>query len=79
MGRTVTIVPVFIVGCFARLVLGMNFVTLSGWVSGTMTSSPSLAFANDIAGSDAPAVSYAAVAPLATLVPIICAQLLVGV
>lgn len=75
-GAGVTIIPVFLVGCCARLALKLNFVTLSGWVSGAMTSSPALLFANDLAGSDAPAVAYAAVAPLATLVPILCAQLL---
>jgi putative transport protein len=75
-GAAVTVLPVFIVGCFARLVLGMNFITLSGWVAGAMTSSPALLFADEMANSDAPAVAYAAVAPLATLVPIFCAQVL---
>jgi putative transport protein len=75
-GAAVTIVPVLIVGCFARLVLGMNFITLAGWVAGAMTSSPALLFADEMAGSEAPAVAYAAVAPLATLVPILCAQVL---
>jgi putative transport protein len=75
-GAAVTVLPVFIVGCFARLVLGMNFITLAGWVAGAMTSSPALLFADEMANSDAPAVAYAAVAPLATLVPIFCAQML---
>jgi putative transport protein len=65
------------VGIVARIWLKMNFITLAGWVAGAMTSSPGLLFANDISGSDAPALPYAAVAPLATLAPIICAQLLV--
>jgi putative transport protein len=75
-GAAVTLVPIFIVGCFARLVMQMNFITLSGWVAGAMTSSPALLFADEMAGSDAPAVAYAAVAPLATLVPILCSQIL---
>jgi putative transport protein len=75
-GAMVTIIPVFVVACYARVRYKMNFFTLSGWVSGAMTSTTALAFANDLAESDAPAVSYAAVAPLSTLVPIICAQLL---
>ena len=78
-GATVTVLPIFIVALLARVTLKMNFITLCGWISGTMTSSPSLSFANDMAGSDAPAVSYAAVAPLATLIPIVCAQILGGV
>ena len=75
-GSMITIVPVFLIACYARMRYKMNFFTLSGWVSGAMTSTTALAFANDLAESDAPAVSYAAVAPVATLVPIICAQLL---
>lgn len=75
-GAAVTLVPVFIVGCYARLVMRMNFITLIGWVAGVMTSSPALLFADEMAGSDAPAIAYAAVAPLATLVPILCAQIL---
>ena len=51
-GAAVTVLPVFIVGCFARLVLGMNFLTLAGWVAGAMTSSPALLFADEMAGSE---------------------------
>ena len=76
-GLVITIVPVLIVGCIARLTLKINFLTLSGWVAGAMTSSPALLFANDLAPSDAPAIAYAAVAPLGMLMPILCAQLLV--
>lgn len=75
-GVVLTMGPVFLVGCFARKVMKMNFITLSGWVAGAMTSSPALLFSDEFAGSDAPAVAYAAIAPLATLVPIICAQIL---
>lgn len=76
-GAAVTMIPVVLVAIIARKWLHMNFVTLSGWMAGAMTSSPALLFSNDLAKSDAPAVSYAAVAPLGTLVPILCAQLLV--
>ena len=70
-------IPVFLVGIFARRVMKMNFVTLSGWVAGAMTSTPALMFANDLSGSDSPAAVYAAVAPLGLLVPILCSQSLV--
>ena len=53
-----------------------DFIKLAGWISGAMTSSTSLAFANELAGSDAPAVSYAAVAPLGILAPILFAEFL---
>jgi putative transport protein len=76
-GGVITILPVLLVGIAARLIFKMNFVTLIGWVAGAMTSSPALLFADDMVKSDAPAVAYAAVAPLAMLFPVICAQLLV--
>jgi putative transport protein len=76
-GFFITTLPVFVVGLLARVFLKMNFVTLSGWVAGSMTSTTALMFANELAGTDSPATVYAAVAPLALLVPILCAQLLV--
>jgi putative transport protein len=78
-GAIVTIVPMFLVGLFGRLVWKMNFITLSGLISGAMTSSPTLLFANEITESTSPAVAYAAVYPLAMLIPVFCAQVLVTV
>ena len=75
-GAAVTMLPVFLIGCFARMVLKMNFITLTGWVAGVMTSSAALLFADELAESDAPATAYAAIAPLATLIPVIVAQVL---
>jgi putative transport protein len=76
-GAVITIVPMLLVGLFARIVFKMNFVTLTGLISGAMTSSPTLLFSNETTASTAPAVAYAAVYPLAMLVPVFCAQLLV--
>jgi putative transport protein len=75
-GAVVTVAPVFLVACFARKVLGMNFVSLSGWVAGVMTSTTTLQFASEMTLSDSPATVFAAVAPLAELFPIIGAQVL---
>lgn len=76
-GALITVVPVFAVALAARKVLRMNFVTLAGWIAGAMTSSTALMFADELTESDAPALAYAAVAPLSMLTPILCAQLLV--
>jgi putative transport protein len=78
-GMVITILPMLLVGLFARIVLKMNFVTLSGLISGAMTSSPTLLFANETTGSSAPAVAYASVYPLSMLVPVFCSQLLVTI
>jgi putative transport protein len=76
-GIVITTLPMFLVGLFARLFLKMNFVTLAGLISGSMTSSPTLLFANEATGSTAPALAYAAVYPMAMLVPVFCSQFLV--
>ncbi|MES2476984.1 MAG: putative transporter [Verrucomicrobiota bacterium] len=75
-GVGVTVVPLLIVGIFARTVLKMNFMDLSGLLAGSMTDPPALAFASNIAGSDAPTVGYATVYPLTTLMRILSAQVL---
>jgi putative transport protein len=75
-GALVTVLPVFLVACFARLVLRINFVSLSGWIAGAMASSTTLFFAEEMTASNTPAIAYAAVLPLAELMPIICAQIL---
>jgi putative transport protein len=75
-GAIITVAPMMLVAIVARVFLKMNFITLSGLLAGAMTSLPALLFADEMAGSDAPSLAYAAVAPLALLMPIICAQLL---
>jgi putative transport protein len=76
-GACVTVLPILLVGVFARAVLKMNFMDLSGLLAGSMTDPPALAFASNIAGSDAPTVGYATVYPLTTLLRILSAQVLV--
>ncbi|MGH8046856.1 MAG: putative transporter [Chthoniobacterales bacterium] len=75
-GACVTVIPLVLVGIFARVVLKMNFMDLSGLVAGSMTDPPALAFAANIAGSNAPSVGYATVYPLTTLLRILAAQVL---
>lgn len=75
-GACVTVLPLVTVGVFARLVLKMNYMDLSGLIAGSMTDPPALAFASNMAGSDAPAVAYATVFPFTTLLRILSAQVL---
>jgi putative transport protein len=76
-GLFVTVPPLLVVGVFARAVLKMNFMALSGLLAGSMTDPPALAFASNISRSDAPTVSYATVYPLTKVLRILSAQLLV--
>ena len=76
-GLFVTVPPILVVGVFARAVLKMNFMALSGLLAGSMTDPPALAFASNISRSDAPTVSYATVYPLTMVLRILSAQVLV--
>jgi putative transport protein len=75
-GACVTMLPLALAGIFARIAWKMNFMDLSGLLAGSMTDPPALAFASNIAGSDAPTVAYATVYPLTTLLRILSAQVL---
>jgi putative transport protein len=75
-GVCVTVLPLLAVGVFARLVLRLNFMDLSGLIAGSMTDPPALAFASNMTGSEAPTVAYATVYPLTTLLRILSAQVL---
>ncbi|MBO5813462.1 MAG: transporter, partial [Alistipes sp.] len=54
----------------------MNFYTIMGMLSGSMTDPIALAFANTTAGNDMPAVSYATVYPVTMFLRVLTAQLL---
>jgi putative transport protein len=75
-GACVSVLPLLLIGIFARAVWKMNFMDLSGMLAGSMTNPPALAFAANIGCSDAPNVAYATVYPLTTLLRILSAQVL---
>ena len=75
-GLSVTVLPLLLVGIIGRAIVKLNFIDLSGLLAGSMTDPPALAFACNIAGSDAPTVSYATVYPLTTLLRVLAAQIL---
>ncbi|MBO6024431.1 MAG: hypothetical protein J6P83_06210 [Bacteroidales bacterium] len=78
-GVIITIVPPILVGLFGRLVLKMNYYTLMGFIGGSHTDPPTLAFANTVApeGCKLPNMGYATVYPLTMFLRIFTAQLLV--
>jgi putative transport protein len=73
-GGLITLVPLVVVGIFARVAMRLNFLPLSGLLAGSMTDPPALAFAGAMTGSDAPSVAYATVYPLVMLLRVLCAQ-----
>ena len=76
-GVIITVVPILIVGLFARLKLKMNYYTLMGLIAGSTTDPPALGYANSTAGNDMPAVGYATVYPVVMFLRVLTAQLLI--
>ena len=75
-GFIITVLPLLLVGTVGRLVFKLNYFTLMGALSGSMTNPPALSFASASAGNDAPAVSYATVYPLTMFLRVVSAQIL---
>ena len=76
-GAVITLVPLLVVGVAARAVWGMNYLTLCGLLAGSMTDPPALSFATAATGSESPALAYATVYPLAMILRVVSAQVLV--
>lgn len=76
-GFIITFVPLMIVGCIARGVYKINYLTIMGMMSGGYTDPPALAYANNSTGSDAPAVAYSTVYPLTMFLRVVAAQALI--
>ena len=64
-------------GLVARLKYKLNYFTLMGLIAGSTTDPPALAYANQTAGNDAPAVGYTTVYPLVMFLRIVTAQVII--
>lgn len=76
-GVIITMVPLVLVGIIGRKALKLNYFTLMGLLAGSTTDPPALAYANQTAGNDAPAVAYSTVYPLTMFLRVIMAQILI--
>ena len=76
-GFLITIIPLIIMGVFARRYYKMNYFKLMGLMAGATTDPPALAYANQIANNNAPAVGYSTVYPVTMFLRILTAQLLI--
>ena len=75
-GMIITVFPMVVTALIGHKVLNINFATLLGVMSGSMTSTPALAAADAKTESDAASVGYATVYPLAIVLMIIFSQIL---
>jgi len=82
-----TVIPILVIGIFAKARYKINYMSLCGALAGSMTDPPALAFANamapppaaggGVAPSNLSAMSYATVYPLVMILRIISAQVMV--
>lgn len=76
-GFLITIIPLLIMGVVGRIAYKINYFTLMGLMAGSTTDPPALAYANQTANNNAPAVGYSTVYPLSMFLRILTAQLLI--
>lgn len=77
IGAFITLLPMIVGTLIARTIYRMNFITMLGVLTGSMTSTPGLAAVDSMTESNAPQVGYATVYPVA-LVGIIIAAKIIG-
>ena len=76
-GFMITFIPLIIVGIIARGIYKLNFLTITGLMSGGYTDPPALAYAGESTGSDTPAVAYSTVYPLTMFLRVVAAQIMI--
>lgn len=77
LGVVITVLPLMIVGPLAYKVFKVDYFTLMGVMSGSMTDPPALAYSSTAAGNDRPSIGYSTVYPLTMFLRIMTAQLLI--
>ncbi|NLP59118.1 aspartate:alanine exchanger family transporter [Lutibacter sp. B1] len=75
-GIIITLFPMIVTTIIARYFLKINLLTLLGTLTGSMTSTPGLAAVDNMTDTDAPAIAYATVYPIAMVLLIIVVQIL---
>lgn len=76
-GFLITVIPLLIVGTFARGKMKMNYLTLCGLLAGSTTDPPALAYATSQGDGSAAQLGYATVYPLTMFLRIVVAQLII--
>ncbi len=76
-GFLITVIPILLVGIFAKMKYKFNYFTIMGLLAGTYTDPPALAYANSVCSKDAPAVGYSTVYPLSMFLRIFVAQTII--
>jgi len=75
-GIVITLVPMILSISLGYYVLKMNFLSLIGSLTGSMTSTPALSAVEPMSDTNAPQIAYATVYPFALVLLIIVSQLM---
>lgn len=76
-GVLITMIPLVIMGCVARMFMKTNYLTLMGIMAGATTDPPALAYSAATASNDIPSVGYSTVYPLSMFLRIVTAQIII--
>ncbi len=76
-GFLITVIPLIIIGCLARMKYKENYFLIMGLMSGATTDPPALAYSTATANNDIPSIGYSTVYPLSMFLRIITAQVLI--
>ena len=79
IGGCITVIPMLVVALAGKWVYNMNILHLMGAIPGGMTSTPGLASADSMSESNAPAIAYATVYPVAMVLLIIVVQVMAAI
>nr|WP_321453929.1 TrkA C-terminal domain-containing protein [uncultured Carboxylicivirga sp.] len=76
VGGLITLIPMIMAVVAAYFIKSINILTLLGTITGSMTSTPGLAAVDSTSDSNAPAIAYATVYPVAMVLLVIFVQIL---
>ncbi|MCG8582729.1 MAG: transporter [Bacteroidales bacterium] len=76
VGAILTLFPMMMAVVAAYFMRSLNILTLLGTITGSMTSTPGLAAVDSMTDSNAAAIAYATVYPVAMVLLVICVQIL---
>ncbi len=74
LGIFITVIPLIVVGCLARIRYKMNYHSIVGMIAGATTDPPTLAYAATLSDKNSSAIAYSTVYPLAMFLRILSGQ-----
>ncbi|WP_430811384.1 MULTISPECIES: aspartate:alanine exchanger family transporter [unclassified Carboxylicivirga] len=79
VGAILTLFPMLMAVVAGYFMKSLNILTLLGTITGSMTSTPGLAAVDSMTDSNATAIAYATVYPVAMVLLVICVQILAAI